>query len=248
MNPTPTEHELQAYVDDRLEAQRRAEVESWLTEHPERAVEVEAWRQDARRLRAAYGASPLAHAPALDPTRIRAELKHRRHARLGIAAGILLSLSVGGAVGWQARGSISVAQGAPMSDALAAHRLFAEHGDFRPDMSAASTSDLQQWMSANFERSIPLPDLAPAGFHPTGGRMLVTDQGAAAIVVYQDAQNNAVSFYIRPPGPHARMLPNGQRVDGELTARYWSAGQYNYAVVLPNDLPTADVVARKLRI
>ena len=140
------------------------------------------------------------------------------------------------------------AQSEPMADAVAAHRLFAGHGDFRPDMIAASTGDLQQWMNAHFEQSIPLPDLTLAGFHPTGSRLLVTDQGAAAIVVYEDAQDNAVSFYIRPPGPHSRLLPNGQRVDGKLLAKYWSQGQYNYAVVLPNDLPNADEVQRKLRI
>ena len=49
----PTEHELHAYIDDRLDPVRRAQVHAWLAANPQEAAQVEAWRNDARRLRAA---------------------------------------------------------------------------------------------------------------------------------------------------------------------------------------------------
>nr|NOY03316.1 anti-sigma factor [Gammaproteobacteria bacterium] len=49
----PTEDELHAYVDERLEPARRAEVQAWLAANPQAAARVEGWRTDARRLRTA---------------------------------------------------------------------------------------------------------------------------------------------------------------------------------------------------
>ncbi|MDH1184278.1 anti-sigma factor, partial [Pseudomonas mosselii] len=38
----PTEHELHAYVDERLEPARRVEVEVWLAANPQEAARIEA--------------------------------------------------------------------------------------------------------------------------------------------------------------------------------------------------------------
>lgn len=43
----PTEHELHAYIDDRLDPVRRAQVHAWLAANPQEAAQVEAWRNDA---------------------------------------------------------------------------------------------------------------------------------------------------------------------------------------------------------
>ena len=53
----PTEDELHAYVDERLEPARRAEVQAWLAANPQAAARVEGWRTDARRLRTALAGS-----------------------------------------------------------------------------------------------------------------------------------------------------------------------------------------------
>jgi anti-sigma factor RsiW len=48
----PTEHELHAYIDERLTPERRAQVAAWLAANPQEAARIGAWR-NARRLRAA---------------------------------------------------------------------------------------------------------------------------------------------------------------------------------------------------
>ncbi|NER62505.1 anti-sigma factor, partial [Pseudomonas sp. MAFF212428] len=49
----PSEDELHAYVDERLEAARRREVELYLAANPEQAARIDGWRADARQLRTA---------------------------------------------------------------------------------------------------------------------------------------------------------------------------------------------------
>ncbi|MGA9895492.1 MAG: anti-sigma factor, partial [Xanthobacteraceae bacterium] len=51
------EDELNAYVDGELPAERLGAVEAWLASHPDDAVKVAAWRQQAELIRARYGAA-----------------------------------------------------------------------------------------------------------------------------------------------------------------------------------------------
>lgn len=65
----PSDDELHAYVDERLEPVRRAEVQAWLAANPQAAARVEGWRADARRLRTALaGLGELPGAAQLDLT------------------------------------------------------------------------------------------------------------------------------------------------------------------------------------
>ncbi|MGH8083523.1 MAG: anti-sigma factor family protein [Lysobacter sp.] len=249
MSTPPTEHDLHAYIDGRLEAAHRAEVEAWLAREPERLAELQAWQRDVQQLRAALAGDGLRDAPELDPARLRAGLARRRNTRYAMAAALLLSIGVGGVGGWQAHEwsqpvAPALASAQPMADAIEAHRLFAIRHDVQPDRSAG-TGDLQGWLDANFSTPMRLPDLSAAGFRQTGARLLSTEQGAAALVVYQDATGNAISFYIRPPGPQRHLLPRGDRRDGDLLAQYWSRGGYNYAMVSAGN--SANVVRRALQ-
>src|SRR3981189_2072559 len=49
-----TEDELHAYVDNELPAERRGDVEAWLTAHPDDAARVQSWRAMAEALHARY--------------------------------------------------------------------------------------------------------------------------------------------------------------------------------------------------
>ncbi len=48
--------------------------------------------------------------------------------------------------------------------------------------------------------------LEPGGFTAVSG-LLSTEQGAAAMVLYEDRQGRHISFYIRPPGPESGYRP-----------------------------------------
>ena len=49
-----TEDELHAYVDNELPAERRGDVEAWLTAHPDDAERVQSWRTMAEMLHGRY--------------------------------------------------------------------------------------------------------------------------------------------------------------------------------------------------
>jgi anti-sigma factor RsiW len=245
MTTLPNEHDLHAYVDGHLDGERRAAVELYLVRHPERAADVQGWQRDAQRLRAAIGGiHALPDNGALHPAAVRSRRRQRRMVRMSLAAAALLCLGLGGFGGWQARGMRSASGVAPMADAIEAYRLVAMDRSVRPDLVPQRDGQMQHWLDTRFQHAARLPDLRGAGFHVVGGRLFATDQGPAAMVLYEDAAGHAISFYVRPPGPRHRLLPSGARTDGGLMAQYWSGEGYNYAMVSRDDGEAAQVVAR----
>ncbi|KIQ60167.1 MULTISPECIES: anti-sigma factor family protein [Pseudomonas] len=247
INMPPNDNDLNAYVDRQLSEADRRLVETYLAHHPEVAARVRAWQQDAQHLRTALGGTLQQPAnPALDPAMIRRRLNHRLRRHLASAAVLLLAVSVGGFSGWQAREMTLLRSAAPMADALQAYRLFAQQGVLPADYQTGDEHSMQAWLDRYFTQANRLPDLSNAGFKPVSGRLLSTEQGAAAMVVYQDPTGEKISFYVRPPGPKNFLLPRGSRRDGELQAEYWSGPGYNYAMVIPSDTPTAQRLKQTL--
>lgn len=244
----PSEHDIHAYVDGRLEGERRAAVELYLDRNPERAAEVQAWQRDAQRLRAVFAEVPrLSVNPMLDPVAIRSHRHRRVVARLALAAVLVLCVGVGGLGGWQMRGRQTVAASPPMGDALTAYRLLAMQGGAQPDLISHQEGDLQSWLNRHFQRHVTMPNLSETGFRPVGGRLFATDEGAAAMVLYRDTAGHVISFYVRPPGPQRHLLPRGKRVEGGLLAQYGSGNGYNFAMVSQVDHADVQVAARALQ-
>ncbi|MNF58169.1 MULTISPECIES: anti-sigma factor [unclassified Pseudomonas] len=244
----PEVNDLHAYVDHQLNEADRRLVETWLAANPQMTVQVRAWQQDAQQLRAALGGAMQQPAnPDLDPGMIRQHLKRQSRRHLASAAVLLIAVSVGGLSGWQAREMSLTGSTPPMTDAMQAYRMFAQQGILPADYKVADDGDVQGWLDHYFTRANRLPDLSPSGFKPVSGRLLSTDQGPAAMVMYENPQGSKISFYIRPPGPRNNLLPRGSRSDGELQAQYWSGAGYNYAMVSEARGPATQVIKQTLR-
>ncbi len=243
----PSDQDLHAYVDGHLSEPEREQVAQYLAAHPEIAAQVQTWQHDAQQLRAALsGALHLAPNPHLDPAAIRHGLRRQRSRHFATAALLLIAVSLGGVGGWQARTLNFASHMLPMADAVQAYRMFALKDGMARDWTASTSNNPQSWLDQQFARADRIPDLAAAGFTPVGGRMISTEQGAAAMLVYQDPNGRKVSFYIRPPGPQHYLLARGARRDGELQADYWSSDEYNYALVTPADDEAAERVRQAL--
>ena len=239
----PSERDLHAYVDHQLDDADRRLVKTYLENNPEAAAQVRAWQQDAQQLRAALsGALQQPVNQELDPALIRQRLKHQSRRHLASAAVLLIAVSVGGLSGWQAREMTLPSPSLPMTDALQAYRLIAQQGILPADYKVSDDGDIQGWLDRYFTHANRLPDLSGAGFKPVSGRLLSTEQGPAAMVVYEDQGGHKISFYVRPPGPKNIFLPRGSRSDGGLQAEYWSGSGYNYAMVSPSDTPAAQML------
>lgn len=244
----PSERDLHAYVDHQLSDDDRRLVETFLASNSEVAAQVRAWQQDAQQLRAALsGALQQAANPDLDPVLIRQRLKRQSRRHMASAAMLLIAVSIGGFSGWQAREMTLASAPLPMTDALQAYRLIAQQGILPADYKASDDDDMQGWLDRYFNQANRLPDLSGAGFKPVSGRLLSTEQGPAAMVVYENQGRQKISFYVRPPGPKNFLLPRGSRSDGGLQAEYWSGSGYNYAMVSPTDTPAAQMLRQTTR-
>ncbi|KPA88868.1 anti-sigma factor family protein [Pseudomonas sp. RHF3.3-3] len=238
----PSERDLHAYVDHQLSDADRQRMDTYLASHPDLARQVRDWQRDAQHLRAALGATLRMPAnPDLDPVAIRQRRRDRSRRHLASAAVLLIAVSLGGVSGWQAR-QLTLPTPLPMADAMQAYRMFATQDILPADFKVDGNGDLQGWLDRYFSRANRLPNLADAGFKPVSARLLSTEQGAAAMVLYQDPQGRRITYYMRPPGPQNHLLERGHRRDGELQAEYWSGPGYNYAMVAPADTPVAQVL------
>ncbi|RXR06091.1 anti-sigma factor family protein [Pseudoxanthomonas composti] len=240
----PSEDELHALVDDQLDPQRRGEVEDWLAHHPHHAEQVQAWKLGAEQLRVALVETRVQAPAQLDPARVRRQLRARRRTRLGVAAALVLAVAVGGMGGWQMR-TLQAPQAAqarlPMADAVAAYRLFATQGAPAPDFPADDHAALQRWLSTHFGQAGSVPDLQTQGFSLQGARLVSTEQGPAALLLYDAADGARIGVYLRPGGYFRQP---GERTDGPLLAQYWSRGQTSFAVVSAASDSRARALAR----
>ena len=123
-----------------------------------------------------------------------------------------------------------------MADAVAAYRQVVESDLLPMEFRGDDAADLDRWLAGRFGEAGRVPDLAAAGYRLLGGRLLSTEQGPAAMLVYQDRAGARVGVYVRPRG---RLPSNGERRDGGLLAQYWSEQHVSFAIVSAGDDKTA---------
>lgn len=235
--PIPSENDLLAYVDNQLDEPQRLWVERYLAQHPAVADRVAGWQADTQRLRVALTgneAQPTAsyrRPHHLQPQVIRRQIQSRRQVRWALAFTLLFSLGGGGIAGWQFKDMAMRSHALPMEDAVNAYQLFSQDKPPVLDRVADNSGDMDNWLSRYFINGAMPPNLEAYGFTLVGGRLMATDAGPAALIVYQDAQEVRVAYYIRPLGQQG--LKSGKRRAGSLLAQYWSDNKYNYAMVSP---------------
>src|SRR3954465_4270676 len=142
-----TEDELHAYVDNELPAERRGDVEAWLSAHPDDDARVQWGRAMAEALHARYDSV----ADEAVPKRLEIErlVRQPRKWVYGAIAATLAAFIAGGTVGWLARGAAA----APSAfqtftvDAVDAHRLYIVEVRHPVDVPGSEREHLQQWLT-----------------------------------------------------------------------------------------------------
>jgi len=247
--------ELHAYVDGRLDADRRQEIERYLGAQPALAQRVSAYSAQRDSLRAAFASSAVTPTPPeLNLNRL---LEARLRQRPGwawwrVAAIVVLCLGLGGASGWylgamptqtRVQQAVSLLQ----QQALASHTVYAVDRRHPIEVAAAEKDHLSQWLSNRLRRNVVPPDLSALGYRLLGGRLLATEHGgAAALFVYDDADGNRLTVLLRPMAPelHAARSDIAQ---GSLNGCTWIATGMGYAVVGPASDQMLDRVANDIR-
>ncbi|MEO9188751.1 MAG: anti-sigma factor [Acetobacteraceae bacterium] len=198
-NHAVSEEDLHAYVDGRLDPERRAVMDAYLRTAPEMAGQVAddiAQREELRAALAAPAAEPLP--PSLNLARLVEEKLRRRRFPWQAVAAAVVALFVGTACGWflQARPSLGV--DALAQEAGASYAVFAADPRRSVELGADQKDLLTRWISHRLNRPVAPPDLSADGYRLLGGRLVAAPHGAAALFVYENERGVRLIVYVRP--------------------------------------------------
>lgn len=252
--PQITSASLHAYVDGQLTPQDAEAVADWLRQHPEEAQAVLDWRSQRAALQGLHAElldEPLPESLLRPLKRQRTAANASRWLRQGMAAAMLLA--VGGLAGWSARSlqaetsALQTAAPAFVRDAAIAHVLYQPEQRHPVEVSAAEQAHLVQWLGKRLGTPLAVPDLASAGFHLVGGRLLPAGQPdalgaqglpglARAMFMFESTAGERVTLYVsvRPPGDGApaafRFAPATELPGKGTQSFYWLEGRLGYAL------------------
>jgi anti-sigma factor RsiW len=246
-----TEADLVAYADERLDAPRLAEVETWLADHPDDRRKIESWRTQTGMLRAAL--DPIAAEPV--PAALTVALTPRaprRRTWIGpaLAASIALAAGVGGGwylgqEGWPA-GLIAEDMGEEVARVgYRAHKLYVAEVRHAVEVGADEEDHLVSWLSKRLEAPLKAPDLTSEGLKLLGGRMLPVEGKAGAQLMYENASGDRYTLFVaRADG----VPPTAFHFEewGSIGCFYWIDRDLGYALNGPKDRERLMAIATKV--
>ena len=226
------EADLHAYIDGRLDAERRAAVESWLAAHPEEQERVAAYRQLGEALRDAYDTVLSEAVPAHLHSRTRAPWK-----RFVVAAGwIAIGIAIGAVAGWWLHDSRPAPAPAADAGAVMARRAAIAHATYSPEVrhpvevGADDEPHLTAWLSKRLGTPVRAPKLEAVGYKLIGGRLLPGESGPVAHFMYQCSRGTRVTLYVRSDMPSQRSTAFRYAREGSVDVYYWVDAKLGYAV------------------
>jgi anti-sigma factor RsiW len=240
--------ELHAYLDGQLGPDEAAEVEARLAEDPEQLERFEAYARHKRLIGEAADAfaadSERGKMVNLRTVALERELASalaeqaapaRRRAwswPLQTAAAVCLV-----SAGWFGHAEFGGGGGAPVlpayvSEALGAHRAFADDLVRPVEFSSANAEEALTWISAKMGHPVRLPSLEPLGVDFVGVRLHGTREGPIAQFIYEDDAGNRMSLMLarHPEGAPAVGLAVASYEEGGRVG-YWSDPRFDYALV-----------------
>jgi anti-sigma factor RsiW len=249
-----TEDDLHAYVDQALEPERRAEVASYLDDHPDVATRVAAFVTQREQLRGALASIADEPLPAeLNLSHIIENRKRRPFRAWGAIAALLL-LGIGGLSGWTMRsllqeesnGLSSLAQEATYS-----YNVYAPDRVRPVEIRASDSAELAQWVSNRLKQPVKVPNLSVSGYRLMGGRLVATSHGPAAMFMYDDDHGDRLVVLTRPMSNRDLATPMMPQSAGDVAGFVWADGGMGYTLVgqLPGDTlkPIANEIRKQAR-
>jgi anti-sigma factor RsiW len=241
-----TEADLQAYVDERLDAARRAEVEAWLAAHPDEAERIADYHRIGTELRGLY--EPVLFEPVPGALAYVLSPRRRRWARVAaIAAWMSLGAAIGGLAGWELHGERSVVAATPEAGATMARRAAVAHATYSPEVrhpvevGADQEAHLVAWLSKRLGAPLRAPKLEAVGYSLVGGRLLPGDTGPVAHFMYQCNRGTRVTLYVRTEAAGNRETAFRYAREGSVGVFYWVDRKMGYALS-SNDISKDDLL------
>lgn len=230
--PQVTEQDIHAYVDGRLEPARHSEVEAYLNESDEARAQAAGYQQIDQALHTLY--DPVLDEPVPPHLGLPAN-PGRSYRRLGWQmAAMLATLVIGAIGGWFGRGGLDnqPAQTASLfSNAYTAHVVYSPEVRHPVEVDAEQEQHLVTWLSKRLQAPVRAPVLSELGYQLLGGRLLASEGEPAAQFMYENAQGNRLTLFIRrnrqQDGDTAFRFDRNNGIQGF----YWIDGELGYALI-----------------
>ncbi len=223
-----SEDDLQAFVDDQIDANRRAAIEAYLTEHPEEAARVTAFVAHKEALHGLY--DPVLDEPV--PESMRTAPRSRAPAAALRAAAAVALVLAGGAAGWWLHGAVP--DRAPTAgfvrQATMAHAVYTPEVRHPVEVTADQETHLVKWLSKRLEAPLIAPSLREAGFALVGGRLLAASEGPAALFMYESERGERMTLYVQSPGEDMPETAFRYEHEGGIGVFYWIDRPLSYAI------------------
>ncbi|MBZ9677570.1 anti-sigma factor family protein [Mesorhizobium sp. ES1-1] len=248
-NDPVTDADLDAYVDDQLDATRRIEVEAFLAARPETAARVMSDLRTRDELRVALADSKGMARPATAEAARRLErglARGRVFTALQRAATVALLVGAG----WLANGVIGpmsvtkvVASPQPpayVDEAIRAHRttLVRETMPSQPEAPNYNAGEIRA------ATAIVMPTL-PAGWKVRDVQIYPSRFGPSVEVAVDTKNMGLVSLFAIRPGTFDVVKPT-VAPSGEISSAYFQVGEVAYAVVAQGEARALDQAAETL--
>jgi len=245
MNGPIEETELHALIDGELAEARAAEVRDWLARHPEAGRRLEAYRSQKRAITQALEAEARhtgdAKTHALER---RLAQKLNRPARwpqqFRRAAAIVLLLATGWSGNVLFERYLAHRMPAMVGDAARAHEIFAEDRKRPVELAAWRSNELETWFSDHLGEPVEIPSLHSLGLRFMGGRLISSDEGPLAQMIYEDDKRRRLSLYLSSSGEDDAATIEIVKIDG-FNAGYWSREGFVYTIVA--ETPSEQLIA-----
>ncbi len=238
---SPELEELHAYADGQLSPSERGRVEERLAGSPGLRRQVDDYEAIRRGLRALYD-------PVLDePVPARMDKRPRRHHWLqalgAVAAGVLL-LVAGGWIGMHLeQGGFSSVAGTPRGarEAAMAYAVYAPEMRHPVEVPGDQEEHLVTWLTKRIGATVHAPSLDALGFTLIGGRLLSSDDGPGALLMYENTEGKRVVLYASKVQAADRPTAFRFARDQDVSVFYWREGALFYA--LAGELDRAGLLA-----
>lgn len=221
-----TEADLHAYVDGVLPEARRGEVEAYLAIQPDDAQRVQAWRAQNQALHEWFD-------PVLDesvPARLGRVPRARRLMRY---AAVIAWIGLGGLAGWHlhAYNTVKSADAAGFArQAAIAHVVYSPEVRHPVEVGADQEAHLVRWLSKRLGASLKIPHLSAIGYQLVGGRLLPGNQGPVAQFMFQDANGQRLTLYVRTAPIDNRETAFRFTQERGVSVFYWLDRKFGYAL------------------
>ncbi|KFE36245.1 anti-sigma factor family protein [Thioclava atlantica] len=228
-----SDEDLHGYIDDRLDAAGRARVRAALEADPALAEKAAQMRADREALRAAF--APIHDEPV--PGHLRPAAPAAPDWRRLAAGAVLFALGIGagwGAARWE--GPQTAPARAPLnelvSEAQVAHAVYSVEVAHPVEVAADQQTHLMAWLSKRLGHPLSAPDLSGQGYTLVGGRLLPSDKGPAAQLMYENAGGLRVTLYVTAldSGETAFRLEQGKN---GVSSLIWVDQGYGFALSAP---------------